>query len=81
MGEALAHVFYTSGAKLILASRRTEELERVKRDLLQIEHIGITHSPMILQLDLTDINSLPEKVNQILDVYGQIDILVNNGIS
>ncbi|CAG9797097.1 unnamed protein product [Chironomus riparius] len=79
LGEALAHVFYTTGAKIILASRRIEELERVKRDLMNIDHIGITHSPMILQMDLTDINSLPEKVNQVLDVYGHIDILVNNG--
>lgn len=79
MGEALAHVFYTTGCKLVLASRRIEELERVKRDLLQIENVSVTHAPMILPLDLTDINSLPEKVNHVLKVFGQIDILVNNG--
>lgn len=79
MGEALAHVFYTTGCKLVLASRRIEELERVKRDLLQIEDVGVTHAPMILPLDLTDINSLPEKVNHVLETFGHIDILVNNG--
>lgn len=79
LGEALAHVFYSTGCKLILSSRRVEELERVKNDLLQIEAIGLTHAPMILPLDLTDINSLPGKVNQVLAAYGHIDILVNNG--
>lgn len=35
---------------------------------------------MILPLDLTDINSLPEKVKQVIDTFGHIDILVNNGM-
>jgi dehydrogenase/reductase SDR family member 7B len=32
-----------------------------------------------LPLDLTDLNSIPDKVKTVLDTFGQIDILVNNG--
>lgn len=35
LGETLAHVFYIAGCKVVLAARRTDELERVKKDLLQ----------------------------------------------
>jgi hypothetical protein len=34
LGEALSHVFYRSGCRVILASRNVEMLERVKSDLL-----------------------------------------------
>lgn len=38
-----------------------------------------THPPVIVQLDLADLNSIQEKVKQILDIYQYIDILINNG--
>lgn len=34
---------------------------------------------MVIQLDLSDINSLPNKIKEILEIHGQIDILINNG--
>ncbi|KAG5675202.1 hypothetical protein PVAND_005126 [Polypedilum vanderplanki] len=80
LGEALCHVFYSAGAKVILAARRVEELERVKSDLLLTHSTTETsHPPVILKLDLTDLNELPNKVKEVLDIFGHIDILVNNG--
>lgn len=79
LGEALAHVFYVAGCKLILAARRKEELERVKKDLLDTHSTTVTHIPIVLPLDLTDLNGLDDKVKQALDIFGHIDILVNNG--
>lgn len=38
-----------------------------------------THPPVIVPLDLSDLNSIPEKVDQILKVHKYIDILINNG--
>lgn len=35
LGEALAHTFYIAGCKVVLAARRKEELERVRKDLLE----------------------------------------------
>lgn len=55
-------------------------MERVKNDLLGIHSTSVTHPPVILPLDLTDINSLPDKIKQVLKIFGgRIDILVNNG--
>jgi len=41
LGEALAHVFYHAGCKVILASRRLEELERVRDSLLTSKSVSI----------------------------------------
>lgn len=38
-----------------------------------------THPPVVIKLDLADLHSLPGKVAQILQIFGHIDILVNNG--
>lgn len=32
-----------------------------------------------MPLDLADLNSLPEKIDQIIKIFGHIDILINNG--
>lgn len=34
---------------------------------------------MVLPLDLVDLNELPSKVQKVLDIFGRIDILINNG--
>lgn len=78
IGEALAHAFYIAGCRLILTARRKEELERVRKDLLQTHSTKITHPPVVLTLDVTDLNSLKEKAEQALNIHGHIDILVNN---
>ena len=41
LGEALAHTFYIAGCKVILAARRTDELKRVKKDLLELHSVII----------------------------------------
>lgn len=38
-----------------------------------------THPPVIQPLDLSDLNSIAGKVQEVLEVHGAIDILVNNG--
>lgn len=74
IGEALAYSLNKKGARLILSSRRVEELERVKENCS-----GNTESIAILQLDLADTDSLPEKAEEAEKIFGQIDILFNNG--
>jgi short-subunit dehydrogenase len=77
IGEALAIECAKEGAKLVLTSRRAEELDRVA---------GLTGLPkdsvMILPADLTDFESIPGLVNQVIGHFGRIDVLFNNaGIS
>lgn len=41
-----------------------------------------TYPPIVLPLDLTDINNLKDEVSKTIMVHGRIDILINNaGIS
>lgn len=74
IGEALAYAFNRAGAKLILSSRREGELERVRSNCR-----GNLENILVLPLDLTDLESLPQKAVQALHAFGRIDILVNNG--
>jgi dehydrogenase/reductase SDR family member 7B len=74
IGEALAVKLSAYKTRLILSSRRREELERVKARLkLKSEDV------YILPLDLGDPASLPEKAKEAEKVFGRIDILINNG--
>lgn len=79
LGEALAHEFYKRGCQLVLCSRRRQELDRVRTDLLKSYPTVPTHHPIIMPLDLSDINSFSNIVRDILELTGKIDILVNNG--
>lgn len=74
IGEALAKAFSKAGAKLVLSSRRVSELERVKQSLqLSSERV------LILPLDLSETSRISEQTQRILDTFGRIDVLVNNG--
>ncbi|MFI5154424.1 MAG: SDR family oxidoreductase [Chitinophagales bacterium] len=73
IGEALAYAFSKHGAKLILSSRRREELERVKQSCCAPENT------QILPLDLSDIPSLEGKVTEAIACFGQVDIMIHNG--
>lgn len=75
IGEEMAYQLSAKGAKLILSSRRVEELERVKRECKGKNADDIR----IVALDLSDAASLASKAEQALEQYGYIDILINNG--
>lgn len=74
IGEALCAAFASEGAKLVLSARRKEELERVQRELgLASDRV------MILPLDLGNTSMADEWTKSVVDRFGRIDILVNNG--
>jgi dehydrogenase/reductase SDR family protein 7B len=73
IGEALAYEFSAAGAKLILSSRRNDELQRVKNSCINIEDVKI------LPLDLLDMPSLESKTAEAIACFGHIDIMVHNG--
>ncbi|XP_070579365.1 dehydrogenase/reductase SDR family protein 7-like [Ptychodera flava] len=79
VGESCAHGFYKAGVKLILSSRRSSELERVRNDLCALKLTTPTHVPRILPLDLADVKSLEKKSKEAISFHGNIDILINNG--
>jgi short-subunit dehydrogenase len=76
IGEALAHAFARGGARLVLSSRRGDELERVRRACPRPEE------HFVLPLDVARADTFPAAVSQALARCGQIDVLVNNaGVS
>lgn len=40
--------------------------------------MGATHPPVVVPMDVADLNSLAEKIAQIEKMFGHIDILINN---
>jgi dehydrogenase/reductase SDR family member 7B len=73
IGEALALALAREGARLVLSSRRAEELERVRRSCVRPdEHV-------VLPLDLARCETFPAAVAEVLARCGHIDVLVNNG--
>jgi short-subunit dehydrogenase len=74
IGEALAAAFAKEGALLVLSSRREDELIRVKNSLA----IG-EEKCMIIPLDLASLSQIDSQLQQVIDKFGRIDILVNNG--
>lgn len=78
IGEALAYHLAKKGAKLILSARRKEELERVKGNCLKQAQRQIA----VLPFDLTQASTLKLATEAAIQVFGHIDILINNsGIS
>src|SRR5579863_8568116 len=76
IGEAMALAFHHSGAKLILSSRREDELKRVQSEC------GGEPDTRILTVDVTQPTQLEERASAALRMFGGIDILVNNaGVS
>jgi NAD(P)-dependent dehydrogenase (short-subunit alcohol dehydrogenase family) len=73
IGEAIAHALAAHGAKVVVASRKLEGLEKVVRDIQAAggEAIALTcHAGRPEQIEAL--------VAQTVDRYGQVDVLVNN---
>lgn len=73
IGEALVYAYHAKGAKLIISSRNSDELFRVKHNCKNPINVHV------LSLDLEDANSLPSKAEDALRIFGKIDILINSG--
>ncbi|XP_057587496.1 dehydrogenase/reductase SDR family member 7 [Hippopotamus amphibius kiboko] len=78
IGEELAYQLSKLGVSLVLSARRMHELERVKRRCLENGNLK-EKDILILPLDLTDRSSHETATKAVLQEFGKIDILVNNG--
>jgi len=73
IGEALAYAVSAAGGKLILSSRRPDELERVRMACSSPDQVKV------LVMDLMDIPALAARTAEAIGLFGQIDLLVHNG--
>ncbi len=75
IGKELAMQMAKAGAKIILTARNIEKLNAVNAKLSGNGHL-------IYPMDLLNVNTIPNAVNEVVAKVGAIDILVNNaGIS
>jgi short-subunit dehydrogenase len=75
IGEALVYELAKQHTKLILSSRRIEELQRVKGNCPINRQIDIS----ILPLDLSEASTIQLSSEAAIQLFGHIDILINNG--
>jgi short-subunit dehydrogenase len=73
IGESLAYAFAKQKAKLVLSSRRPDELARVK-DGCNLP----TADVLILPMDVSAHDQMDALTQQVIAKFGRIDILVNN---
>ncbi len=76
IGEALAYELDKKGCKLILSSRKEEQLQRVKNNCEHPENVKV------LPMDLENFEEIPKKADIAISSFGHLDVLINNaGIS
>lgn len=74
IGEALVHACARRGARIVLSARRAEELKRVAQAAKLPEE-----DYLILPFDLSDTSQAASYAEVIIQRFGRIDVLVNNG--
>lgn len=70
IGLAIAKRFAAGGIQVIIVGRDNAKLKSACKI--------IGHEAGYFSCDLSDLDSIPQMVQQIIDTYGRIDILVNN---
>jgi NADP-dependent 3-hydroxy acid dehydrogenase YdfG len=73
IGEATARALADRGAKVAVAARRLERLERLASEIG-----GAGHTALAIQSDITDREQAVAAVDRTVDELGRLDVLVNN---
>ncbi len=75
IGKALAEKFASEGWNLVLAARRTDRLNELKKTLTAVEVLTV-------ETDVTKESDCKNLIDSAIEKFGRIDVLVNNaGIS
>jgi len=69
-GRELAKKVIDQGYKVVVTARHTESIQELKR--LNEDNV------LLVKLDVTDQNQITTAVQQTIDTFGKIDVLVNN---
>lgn len=77
IGEGLAKELAKEGAKIVLSARKVDELKRVQKELNLPDN-----QTLVLPMDMLDATQFPAKIKEIVQKFGQLDLLFHNaGIS
>jgi short-subunit dehydrogenase len=72
IGEALVRAVAERGASVVLSGRRHEMLRAVQASCRRCD------DHLVLPLDLADTAAIPTAVEQVIERFGRIDVLINN---
>jgi len=72
IGKAIAHVFTKEGAKVVIAGRNEEKGDRALRELKKAGEVTY------VKADVSDSQQVRRMIEDTVQRYGRIDILVNN---
>ena len=71
IGKSISSKLLSYGCKVVLLSRKLEDLEKVKNDF-KSENIKC------FECDITNINHFKDVVHEVVNTWGKLDILINN---
>ncbi len=79
IGLASARKFASMGAKMVLASRNIDKLEKIAKELSVVSH---QQSVLCVKTDVTKEEDCKNLIERTIEYFGKIDVLINNaGIS
>ncbi|WP_028783954.1 SDR family NAD(P)-dependent oxidoreductase [Thalassobacillus devorans] len=73
IGLGIAHTLGKMGAKVAIASRGLEDLEKAKKSLAEAD-IEV----LATQVDVTSKKSVDDWLNEVIETFGEVHILINN---
>ena len=73
LGEQIAKGYAEAGANIVLCSRKVEACEEVAREL---KELGV--ETQAIQCDVSNPDDVLKVVDETMERFGRIDILVNN---
>lgn len=75
IGEATARQFGREGAKVVLAARRVDRLESLAQEITSLNSDA---EALVVRSDLSKLEYNKSLIQQTVDRFGRIDVLVNN---
>jgi 3-hydroxy acid dehydrogenase / malonic semialdehyde reductase len=74
IGEATAKLLASNGYRLILTGRRSDRLEKLKNELIEMYSVEIC----TLHFDIRNQKEVDEAIDSLTNPFDKIDILINN---
>lgn len=78
IGESLAHQLAELNCRLILTSTSEDKLQKVKQECLKRSSSLKPDDILVLAYDISDLKENEKAFKQIIDKFGDIDVLVSN---
>ncbi|CAG2176832.1 unnamed protein product, partial [Oppiella nova] len=76
IGEGIAKLFSVLGAKVVVTGRKEDQVKRVAQEVQELSPKRL--KPLAVVADVTKTDDLNRLLNQTIQTFGKLDVLVNN---